>query len=129
MQTAEPGPRSSAGTLLRRGLFWEFARGSWQYDLIVAAILAFVFLMPREWFGDQPRGANVVLLSNDHGAQQMFLGATSLAGVPESERPHRAAELIRQKTGKRVNVIRVDPIRDDAEQELKGFIAYTSPSK
>ena len=34
--------------------FWAYERGTWQYDLIVIAILAFIFLTPRSWFSDRP---------------------------------------------------------------------------
>lgn len=37
-----------------RSFFWAYERGSWQYDLMVLAILAFVFLTPRSWFNDRP---------------------------------------------------------------------------
>ena len=37
-----------------RSIFWSYERGSWQYDLIVAAILAFIFFSPRVWFNDRP---------------------------------------------------------------------------
>ena len=37
-----------------RSIFWAYERGTWQYDLIVAAILAFIFLSPRTWFNDRP---------------------------------------------------------------------------
>lgn len=37
-----------------RTIFWGYKRGSWQYDLIVIAILAFIFLSPRSWFNDRP---------------------------------------------------------------------------
>ena len=33
-------------------LFWTFDRATWQYDLMVAAILAFVWLTPPGWLGD-----------------------------------------------------------------------------
>jgi hypothetical protein len=35
--------------------------------------------------------------------------------------------LIHDKTGKRPKVVRVEAIRDEAEHEIKGFIAYTTP--
>ncbi len=35
---------------LKKILFWTYPRGSWQYDLAVAAILAFIFLTPRSVF-------------------------------------------------------------------------------
>jgi CDP-diacylglycerol--glycerol-3-phosphate 3-phosphatidyltransferase len=33
-------------------LYWTFDRGTWQYDLMVVAILAFVWLIPPGWIGD-----------------------------------------------------------------------------
>ncbi len=35
-----------------RALFWTYERATWQYDLMVIAILAFVWLTPPEWLGD-----------------------------------------------------------------------------
>src|ERR1035438_1611358 len=35
--------------MLKRFILWEYPRASWQYDVIVAIILAFVFLTPRDW--------------------------------------------------------------------------------
>ena len=33
-------------------LFWTFERATWQYDLMVIAILAFVWVTPPQWLGD-----------------------------------------------------------------------------
>ena len=33
-------------------LFWTFERATWQYDLMVIAILAFVWLTPPGWIGE-----------------------------------------------------------------------------
>jgi len=33
-------------------LFWTYDRATWQYDLMVVAILAFVWLTPPEWLSD-----------------------------------------------------------------------------
>ncbi len=33
-------------------LFWTFERATWQYDLMVIAILGFVWLTPPDWLGD-----------------------------------------------------------------------------
>ena len=40
-----------------RAVFWTYRRGGWQYDIQVAVILAFIFLTPRSWLGDQPTAA------------------------------------------------------------------------
>ena len=37
-----------------RTVLWAYERGSWQYDLLVLAILIFIFLSPRTWFNDRP---------------------------------------------------------------------------
>ena len=31
--------------------FWTYERATWQYDLMVIAILAFVWLTPPDWLG------------------------------------------------------------------------------
>ena len=36
-------------------LWWTYPRGSLEYDIMVALILAFIFLAPRHIFHDQPR--------------------------------------------------------------------------
>lgn len=46
--------------IIRRTIFWSYDRGTWQYDLLVVAIVLFVFLSPRGWFHDQPQGAQPV---------------------------------------------------------------------
>ena len=33
-------------------LYWTFDRATWQYDLMVIVILAFVWLVPPDWIGD-----------------------------------------------------------------------------
>lgn len=38
----------------KSAVFWSYARGGWQYDIIVLVILAFIFLTPRSWFHDRP---------------------------------------------------------------------------
>ncbi len=38
--------------VLWRSFLWTYERGSWQYDLMVLAILAFVWLVPPAWLHD-----------------------------------------------------------------------------
>lgn len=33
-------------------LYWQFERATWQYDVMVLVILAFVWLTPPDWLGD-----------------------------------------------------------------------------
>jgi hypothetical protein len=55
-QTTPPsnGSESTIRHALRRIIFWSYPRGGWQYDVVVIAILAFIFLSPRSWFNDRP---------------------------------------------------------------------------
>ena len=39
---------------MKRFLLWSFERGSAQYDVICAVILAFIFLIPSSVFKDRP---------------------------------------------------------------------------
>ncbi|MBV8068303.1 MAG: hypothetical protein JO270_00260, partial [Acidobacteriaceae bacterium] len=110
---------------LKRLIFWEFSRGSWQYDVVVAIILLFIFLTPRGWFHDQPKESSVVLLPPLHGSNRVFIAPELLEHVPEQLRIARAEALVHKRTGKTWRVARVEPIRDDTQQEIKGFIAYT----
>lgn len=112
---------------MRRLIFWDFPRASWPYDVVVALILLFIFAIPREWFHDQPRASGVVLMSSSHGANRVFIATELLSGQTEQQRLKRSETLIRERTGKSWHVVRVEPIRDEADEEVKGFIAYTAP--
>ena len=114
-------------SLTKRLIFWDFPRASWQYDLVVGLILLFIFITPRDWFHDQPKASSIILMSSLHGANRVFIATELLAPVPDAVRSSRAETLIRQRTGKAWHVSRVEPIRDETEQEIKGFIAYTAP--
>ena len=39
-------------TILKKIWYWSYERGSWQYDVMVFAILAFIFLIPARVFDD-----------------------------------------------------------------------------
>jgi hypothetical protein len=42
--------------VLWHAFFWTYDRATWQYDLMVIAILAFVWLTPPGWIGDPVAG-------------------------------------------------------------------------
>jgi hypothetical protein len=119
-------PIASAPSLARRLIFWDFPRATWQYDLVVGLILIFIFATPREFFQDQPKASGIVLMSSLHGAKRIFIETDLLSNVPEQKRIQRAEALIHRRTGRNWRIERLEPIRDEAEQEVKGFIAYTA---
>src|SRR5512134_344155 len=100
---------------IKRFILWNYPRASWQYDLMVGMILAFIFLTPREWFHDQPRvpiASKMEALPGAHGSDVYWLEAELLAGIPEAERLPKARDLIRQQTGGKQQVTRVEPVLD-----------------
>ena len=106
--------------MLSKLIFWEFPRGSVQYDIVVALILAFIVLIPREVFRDQPRASSIVMLP----AQQGFLLEPSLlTQVPAADQPRQATALVQDRFKTRATVTRVEPVYD--EGELTGYMAFT----
>ena len=110
----------------RRFIFWDYQRASLQYDIMVALIVAFIFLVPRQWFKDQPKASTVVMLPTAHGSDAFWIDSEVLIGVPEAERSERAAQLVRARTGHKETIVRLEPIVD-SEQEIKGYMAFTAP--
>jgi hypothetical protein len=46
-------------TTLKKIFFWNYARNSWQWDVLCAVILVFIFLTPKSWFtGSERPGDN-----------------------------------------------------------------------
>jgi hypothetical protein len=113
--------------MLKRFIFWDYPRGSRPYDLIVAVILAFIFLTPRDWFHDQPRipkASSIAMLPAENGSLPFFVDAELLKNTPENQRVPKLTELLQNRTGnKRLNIIRVEPILD-SEGELQGYMAF-----
>jgi hypothetical protein len=107
---------------LKRFIFWEFRRGSWQYDIIVLGILAFLFLTPRDWFKDQPRENQIEILSSNPGIY--LLDPRLLADVPETKLVEKASELLKAKYGKREPITKVEPVLD-AEKDVIGYRALS----
>ena len=105
---------------MTRFIFWDYPRASFPYDVMVALILAFIFLTPADIFRDKPRASDVAMLP---GGIYM-IGPEELVGKPDAERRQRAAELIRKRYHENVTVLKVEP-HVGAEHEVKGFMAYT----
>ena len=47
-----PTPLSLPLRVLWNAFYWTYERATWQYDVMVVAILAFVWLVPPDWIGD-----------------------------------------------------------------------------
>jgi hypothetical protein len=109
---------------LSRLLLWDFKRASWQYDVIVVLILAFIFVTPSNIFRDQPKAANVVMLPAEQGTGLFWIAPQLLTGVPAAEHVSKASALVRAQYKRRVTVTRVEPLMD-SEDDITGYMAYT----
>jgi len=108
---------------LGRFLFWDYPRASWQYDVMVGLILCFIFLMPREIFRDQqPKPPGIVML---HGG--VWIDSQKLANVPASQLVPRATAIIDERYKTHTTITSVEPIYDEAGQEIKGYMAFVKP--
>jgi len=114
---------------VKRFVLWNYPRACWQYDVMVGLILAFLFLTPRDWFRDQPRvpnTASITMLPASHGASVFWLDTDQLAGVSTTDRPAKVQEMLERHTGRKQQLVRLEPIRD-SEEELKGYMVFTQP--
>ena len=121
---------NSFTTGLKRFILWDYPRACWQYDVMVAIILAFIFLTPREWFRDGPRiprASNIAMLPAEHGSEMFWIDPELLSGIPENQRTSKLGQILKTRTGKNQTILRVQPIYDDSENELKGYMAFTKP--
>ena len=41
--------------MLRKLFFWNYARNTWQWDVLCVVILIFIFLSPKSWFENSER--------------------------------------------------------------------------
>jgi hypothetical protein len=106
--------------ILKRVLLWEYPRASWQYDVIVGLIVVFIFVTPYYVsFRDQPKAASVALVRDGY-----WIEPQQLSGVPENQLAQRATAVINAKYKIHSSIASVEPIYDDAEQELKGYLAF-----
>jgi hypothetical protein len=130
---AKPAKLTIVWSPIRRVILWDFPRASWQYDIIVAAIVLFIFLTPREWFHDQPKAPHsheVALLPDRRGMSVFWLSPALVSQVPqnasESERLAKVSAILKTETGKAQNATRLDAIYN-SERELTGYMAVAKP--
>lgn len=106
-------------------IFWDFPRTSWQYDIVVLLILAFIFVTPRDVFKDQPRAMSVVRVPVHTSAAAFWIEADLLTAAGHDARMTQAGEIITKKIGKTAKVSRLETIRS-SEEETQGYMAFVN---
>jgi hypothetical protein len=102
---------------IRSFIFWEYERGSLQYDLMVTLILAFIFLAPRYVnFNDKPvertpHPTVVVVLPDGQGGLVYQVEAAAVAGSGEAAIEAALLRVIEPIAGE-VTIVRREPVYD-----------------
>jgi hypothetical protein len=105
---------------------WDYQRGVWQYDVICAIIVAFIFLSPPRWFRDQPRVPNVAEITSPTahpGESAFYVGEEVVDSVPDEQRLVEVSKVLTAQRRRKIAVTRIEPIYN-ADQEVTGYIAY-----
>src|SRR5690349_17516958 len=91
---------------LKKIFFWNYARNTWQWDLLCLVILIFIFLTPNRWFTGSERGLNMVHQRPD--AQTVLLSAEVVGSEADKG---QIEQQVKSLTGRsKVEVLAVRPI-------------------
>ncbi|HBB88984.1 MAG TPA: hypothetical protein DC047_15370 [Blastocatellia bacterium] len=60
-------------TTLKKLFFWNYARSSWQWDILCVVILIFIFLTPKSWFESGER--RTAMAHQTPSASTLLVGA------------------------------------------------------
>jgi hypothetical protein len=137
MPAARIGTPRSAWAKLRviaaRSVFWSYERGSWQYDIICAVILAFIFITPASWFHDRPT-LGLTNLRHTHGVIELGRASDGLhylvdARLVSSLSPLNTNDAIRQVLQARLHrpvTLKMVAVLRDRNDVVLGYTAVLS---
>jgi hypothetical protein len=112
---------------MKRFLLWSFERGSRQYDVICAVILAFIILVPPTAFNDRPdfmritSGQPVRQSSDDNGNLVFTVQIETPAFSGEDVNQAAAVNRLKKFLGIPFKISRMVPVYDT----MGGLIAYS----
>ena len=106
--------------LIKRSFFWSYERGSWQYDIIVVVILAFIFLTPRTWFQQDPtlgmvdlrHFQGVVEVSHDKTEHTYMVDARLIQARAPLSPEESVRDILQEGLHKQYRVVSVQPVQD-----------------
>jgi len=105
---------------------WDYQRGVWQYDVICAIIVAFIFLSPPRWFHDQPRVPNVAEITSPTahpGESTFYMGPEVVDALPEERRLVEISKIVSAQRRRKIDIIRIEPMYN-SDQDVIGYTAY-----
>ncbi|HVG29129.1 MAG TPA: hypothetical protein VM864_05355 [Pyrinomonadaceae bacterium] len=84
--------------IVKKILFWSYGRTSWQYDVLCALILAFIFLTPQGWFATGERMTPASHLNGSKAATKVLLPWSET--LPMNPRTDELERRARELTGR-----------------------------
>jgi hypothetical protein len=133
-QPTLPGVWPKIKLVCARAVFWTYERGSWQYDIICAVILAFIFLTPRVWFHDGPtlelsdlrHRQGVIEIGRTKAGTEYLVDSRLVESMAPVKPEDAVAVILRARLSRSVTVKTVEPTRDKNNVML-GYRVVVSP--
>lgn len=112
-----------------RSVFWTYKRGSWQYDIIVVVILAFIFLTPRSWFAPQApspvtgfmKNQGIIQVGRIKDGWSYIVDARLVRARGGEKLQDAVREILSERLQRPVTVVSVDELQD----KNKAIIGYS----
>jgi hypothetical protein len=103
-------------TTLKKIFFWNYARNTWQWDLLCVVILIFIFLTPKSWFSS---GERPLKIEHQSGVVKTVVIGPELVGNEEDK--SKIEQHVKALTGRtNFQVLEVRRI-PDAEGRTRSF--------
>lgn len=103
-------------TTLKKIFFWNYARNTWQWDLLCVVILIFIFLTPKSWFSNSERAQKI-----EHQSPVVKTVVIGPELVGSEEDKSKIEQRVKALTGRTsFEVLAVRPI-PDAEGRIRSF--------
>jgi hypothetical protein len=103
-------------SLLRKLFFWNYARNTWQWDVLCVVILIFIFLTPKSWFENSERRG---FLGHPNSVASTVLVGPEL--IENAEDTGRVEQVVRSYTGRSdVQVLNVRRVVDN-DGKTRGY--------
>ena len=105
---------------IKKLFFWGYARNTWQYDVLCALILAFIFLTPKSWFDTGIALKSRTLSEPARGAEHQKPVASKVIVMAADNFPAQMAQneienQVRRLTGRaEAQVLSAEPKRDES---------------
>lgn len=94
--------------VLKKLFFWNYARNTWQWDILCALILVFIFLTPKSWFENSERRGS---FPHQSPTAQILLVGPEL--IDNAEDKARVEQVVREFTGRTdIQVVNVRKVLD-----------------